>query len=130
VGAHVHKCRAFYWESLKMHAAYLKYTAFFSLALIAILVHWTTFEIRYIWYPGPTEYVFLRGGYAMCLIVILFLWAFFPSRLLVLSVAVITFLFPPLLRRDAFVPIDWSFAIFTQLSILLLVGVTELRLRL
>jgi len=113
-----------------MHTAYLKYGAFFMLALIACLAHWITFQLRYMWYPGPTEYVFLRGGYAICLILILLLWAFFPSRLLVSSIAVITFLFPPLLRRDAFVQIDWSFAISALPSILLLVGCTELRLRL
>jgi len=113
-----------------MHAAYLKYAAFFSLALIAILVHWTSFELRYMWYSGPAEYLFLRVGYAICLTIILLLLAFFPSRLLVLFVATITFLFPPFLRGDAFVPIDWRFAIAALPSILLLVGVTELRLRL
>jgi hypothetical protein len=113
-----------------MQTLHLKYAAFFFLALLAILVHWATFELRYMWYAAPTEYVFLRGGYAICLIIILFLWAFFPSRWLVLSVALITFLFPPFLRGDAFVPIDWRFAIYALPSILLLAGSTELRLRL
>ncbi len=122
------KCRAL--KSEWMHTAYLKYPAFALLVLIAALVHWTSFELRYMWYVGPAEYLFLRGGYAICLTIILLLLAFFPSRLLVLLVATITFLFPPFLRGDAFVPIDWRFAIAALPSILLLVGVTELRLRL
>ena len=117
-------------NGFKMHTAYLKYPAFALLVLIAALVHWTSFELRYMWYPGPAEYLFLRVGYAICLTIILLLLAFFPSRLLVLFVATITFLFPPFLRGDAFVPIDWRFAIAALPSILLLVGVTELRLRL
>src|SRR5216683_3345101 len=112
------KCRAL--KSEWMHTIYLKYAAFFFLVLIAALVHWTSFELRYMWYVGPAEYLFLRGGYAICLTIILLLLAFFPSRLLVLLVATITFLFPPFLRGDAFVPIDWRFAIAALPSILLL----------
>jgi hypothetical protein len=117
-------------ELLKMSMAYLKCAGFVIFAVIAVLIHWTSFELRYMWYPRSPEAAFLRTGYTICVGMIVLLWSFFPSRLLVLAVGVIAVLFPPVLRGDAFAAVDIRYMIAALPSILLLMAVTELRRRL
>ena len=68
--------------------------AFLLVAGVAFCVSIVLFEFRYVWYIHPSESMALRGGYALCALAIIALWAFLPSRVLVFSVAIAALLFP------------------------------------
>jgi predicted dehydrogenase len=59
-GLHLTRERRGGREVLNMRTAYLKYARFIILAAIAVLIHWATFELRYMWYPQPPEVAFLN----------------------------------------------------------------------
>lgn len=68
--------------------------AFLTVAGVAFCVSIVVFEFRYVWYIHPSESMALRGGYALCALAIIALWAFLPSRGLVFLVAAAALLFP------------------------------------
>ncbi len=105
---------------------------FLLLAVVALAVHMVLFSYRYMWYISAEEACFLWAGDTICLLAIIALWALFPSRFLIATISVIAFIFPPLVREDSFVSLSVGVAglLFSVLvSLLLLVGVTELRRR-
>jgi len=106
-----------------------KLLLFLFLSLVALIVHFAMFELRYNWYLDSAGVSFLRIGYAICLLAIIALWIFFPSRALVAGVGLASYIFPPLLRGDKFAFIDWKFAALMLLSVCLLLVATEVRRR-
>jgi hypothetical protein len=102
---------------------------FLLLAFVAVAVHLFLFAFRYGWYLQPDETRFLVVGYTMTVGALIALWIIFPSRLLVALAGLVAFLFPPVLREGEFVSLSLSFLPYVLLSILLLIGATELRRR-
>lgn len=102
---------------------------FFVVAILALVVHFLLFQLRYGWYLKADDFSFLLAGYAVCSLAVIALWALLPSRLLVAATGLIAFIFPPMLQGNKFVPLDVRFAGFVMLSLLLLVGATELQRR-
>jgi len=105
---------------------------FILLAAVAIGTHLFLFSYRYMWYVSNTDGAFLWAGYGVCLLAFVVLWARYPSRFLVATVCVVSFIFPPILGGDAFVPLTVGVAglgVSGLVSLLLLVGATELRRR-
>jgi len=96
-------------------------------AAIAIAVHFFVFAFRYMWYVKSDAAVFLLAGYAICMLLIILLWIFKPSPILVGIVGLAAFAFPPLLRSDDFVRWDAPFIGFVLVSLLLLIGATVVR---
>lgn len=103
---------------------------FLAVALLALGVNFMTFELRYMWYVSTNDAQFLRIGYFVCILSIVMFWLLFPSPILVAALGLMGLIFPPLLRSDVFVSVDWQFAGFVVLSLLLLVGATKLCQRL
>lgn len=103
---------------------------FLAVAVTSLAVHFLTFELRYMWYLDASNASFLRIGYAASLVVIIALWIMFPSSLIVAATAVVSFIFPPVLRGDVFISIDWGLLGFILISLSLLIAATELRRRL
>ena len=112
-----------------LNSTKFKLLAFLGIAIVSLTVHFLIFELRYMWYLNADNASFLRIGYAVSLIVIIGLWLMFPSRFLVATTAIVSFIFPPVLRGDVFVSPNWKFMAFVLISICLLMGTTELRRR-
>jgi hypothetical protein len=103
--------------------------AFIVAATIAIAAHFFVFAFRYMWYVKAGTVEFLLFGYGICLLLIILLWIFKPSTILVGTVGLLALVFPPLLRSDDFVRWDAPFIGFVLVSILLLIGATLVRSR-
>lgn len=103
--------------------------AFAALAAVALVAIWFVFELRYMWYVDAERFRFLRLGFISGVGLIVLLWAFYPSRILVGLVAIAIFVFPPALRSDQFVSLDLASFPWIVGVALLLVGATELRRR-
>ena len=102
---------------------------FFVTAAIAIAVHFFLFELRYVWYLNGDDFSFIRIGYGFFLIAVVLAWCFYPSRVLVSVIGAAAFAFPPLLRGEVFASMTIGMVPFVLLSVLLLLGATELRRR-
>lgn len=103
--------------------------AFLLAAALALTVLFLAFELRYMWYVSRENFIFLRSLFGISLLVIVLLWAFYPSRILVALVVLACFALPPLLRGATFVQLDAASLGAVLLCALLLVGATELRHR-
>ena len=101
--------------------------AFIVAATIAIAAHFFVFAFRYMWYVKAGDVGFLLLGYGICLLLIILLWIFRPSSMLVASVGLFALSFPPLLRSDDFVRWDAPFVGFVLASLFLLIGATLVR---
>ncbi|HEL5339979.1 TPA: hypothetical protein UOJ00_002976 [Stenotrophomonas maltophilia] len=101
-------------------------------ALLALVVHYFMFEMRYLWYVQVEQARLMRGIYAGVVAAILVLWALFPSRIAVGAVGLSGLYFPhlifasdarPLLGRE----ITLSGVAVTLVSVGLLVLATHFR---
>lgn len=104
------------------------FISFLVTAEIAIVVHFFIFELRYVWYLNG-DFSFIRIGYGVFLVAVVLAWCFYPSRVLVSAIGAAAFAFPPLLRGEIFASLTLGMVPFVLLSILLLLGATELRRR-
>jgi len=95
--------------------------------LLALAVHFGIFELRYTWYIKSQDASFIFGGYILSILLIGASWIWRPSRFFVGVTGLLALIFPPLLRSDAFAPVDAKFLTFVAASVLLLIGATELR---
>lgn len=107
---------------------------FLTSAALALVVHYFTFEMTYLWYVMVEEAHLMRSIYAMVVAVIVVLWVFFPSRIAIGLVGLFGLYFPhlifasdarPLLGRD----ITLSGFSVTLVSIALLIVATHFRLK-
>lgn len=93
--------------------------------LVICLIHYFFFELRYAWHNKPDDYFFLRHGYAIFLTSILFVAAFYPSKILVVLIVPSSLLFPPFLRNHVFVEPNLAMliviAVITMLFLLLMI---------
>ena len=96
---------------------------------IALAVSWLIFEMRYMWYVKSDDFEFLRNGFAGGAAIIVLLWLFYPSRILVGLTGMAIFVFPPLFDRSRFVPVDGAFFVWSCGALLLFLLATELRRR-
>jgi|GEM_PF-2262340 len=105
---------------------------FVIVALLALGVHFFMFEMTYLWYTQVEEARLMRGIYAAVVVVIVVLWALFPSRIAVGLVGLFGLYFPhlifasdsrPLLGRE----ITLAGIGVTLVSIALLVVATHFR---
>jgi hypothetical protein len=101
-------------------------------AVLALAVHYFMFEMTYLWYVQVEEARLMRGIYAAVVVVILLLWALFPSRIAVGLLGLVGLYFPhlifasdarPLLGREITLG---GFAV-TLVSVALLVLATHFR---
>ena len=69
---------------------------FFATALVALAVHFFMFEVRYMWYVTHEQAAFMRTVYAACILAIVLLWTFVPSRIGVAVICVFALFFPHL----------------------------------
>lgn len=106
---------------------------FFISAFLALGLHWFCFEMTYIWYPPRDAARFWREGYIAGTSVIVALWIFFPSRLLVALVSTFMMfsphLYPPGVVANMGRVIDIQTIGFALLIAAMFAGVTELRRR-
>jgi hypothetical protein len=102
---------------------------FLVVAAVALALHFFLFELRYAWYLNDDDFSFIRIGYGVFLLTVVVAWCFYPSRVLVSVIGAAAFAFPPLLRGGVFASITLGMVPFVLLSILLLLGATELRRR-
>ena len=98
-------------------------------AAISLFVSWFVFELRYMWFLSHHSFLFLRIGFLLCIGLIILSWAVYPSRLFVGLIGIALFIFPPILRSQAYVQIDGEFAVWLSGAVLLLVATTEIDLR-
>jgi hypothetical protein len=117
-----------------MHWSKSKLFAFIALALVALAVHFFLYEMRYMWHLQPDDYLLLRVVYAGCLVAIVALWLFFPSRTLVGLISFFALFFPHLLYASNTGPlmgreIDIPGIGVALVSVALFVAATELRRR-
>lgn len=98
-------------------------------ALAGILVHLSLFSFRYGWYADASNSTLLLVVYGGFLAASTCLWIFFPSRILVALLALVTFALPPMLRPRDFVALDVPFSVFVGMALLIIVGAVELRRR-
>jgi hypothetical protein len=103
---------------------------FLAVGITALLTNLLLFQLRYVWYLSSEDFTFLMGGYAACILGIILLWLRFPSRVLVATIALLVFIFPPLLDSYKYVNLDSDFFIFVLCNLLLFIIATELRRRL
>ena len=74
-------------------------------ARIAVLVIFVVvFDLRYIWYINASEFQLLASGLAIGLAAIVAAWAWYPSRVLTGSLALITMKFPLLFETSRTTP--------------------------
>lgn len=102
--------------------------SFLLVAVIAIIVHYFTFKLRYGWYTNSEEAAFLNAGFFLLFSVIFLQWVFFPTRIGVAIAGAAILVFPWALRPDAFPALDAPFVALSLIPIALLVGATHLRL--
>lgn len=55
------------------------------------------FEYKYMWHVTEAQFWILRGGFTAGVLVIIALWVFFPSYVVVAIVGLLTLLFPVIL---------------------------------
>ena len=103
--------------------------SFFIIAAISLLFHLFIFEFRYTWFLHTEESMILDIIYGAGAISILFFWVVYPSRILVVLIAFISYLLPPIINSKAFVSIDIQLMVFVIPSLLLFLVATELRQR-
>jgi hypothetical protein len=103
--------------------------AFIALAAVALVLHLLSFELRFRWYLSEKDSQFLTAVYLGCVTLIVLLWIFYPSRVLVATVAAATFFLPPAMRGDVFVAANPLFMLYVSFVVVLLVAATELRRR-
>lgn len=106
---------------------------FLIAAIAALALHFFLFEMRYMWYPPIEVFRIWRMGYIVCIAVIFALWAFFPSRVMVAIVGLVAIFFPHLYPSGVVDQmgrqLDLPSLGLALLSVLFLVGATELRRR-
>jgi hypothetical protein len=102
---------------------------FLVLSVVAMTLTFVMFKLRYGWYIGDNQAIFLNSGFATGGALIIFLWFVFPSRVATAALGAAIFLFPPLLRPDFFVPLDVAFGLYASIPLSLLVIAAHLRLR-
>lgn len=103
--------------------------AFLIVAVIAVVVHFLLFKMRYGWYTSNEEATFLNVGFFATLLVILFLWAFYPTRIGVALAGIATIVFPFVLRPQSFPTLNWGYVALSLIPLALLVFATYLRQR-
>lgn len=103
--------------------------AFAILAIMALVVSWFVFEVRYMWFVDIDNFRFLRVGFLVGIGLIIASWAIYPSRLFVAAAGISLFLFPPILRSSQYVPVDGAFLVWACGAIALLLVATELDIR-
>lgn len=96
-------------------------------AIIALVTHFALFKMRYGWYTTDEASAFLSIGYAICLLGVALLWAFYPSRVGVALFGIVALVFPFLVRPEIFVRPDLGFAAFATVPIALLIAATYFR---
>ena len=101
--------------------------AFISTAAIGLLAHGLVLELRYMWYLGPEDARIIRGVEVVVLVLLLFLWLKFPSRLAVAVVTTGGFAAPPLINGYIFVGWDLRFIPYLAIPVVLLVVATHIR---
>ena len=113
---------------MKRFAHILERTVVIGVCALSLFALVFTFELRYIWYVGHTDYLILRTGLAVCAIGIVVLWVFRPTRLGI-SLIALALLFYPQLVLSLRISLNLGFVAFAFLVVVLLVAATELRRR-
>lgn len=107
---------------------------FLATALLALVSHYFTFEMSYMWYARVEDARLMRGIYAVLVVVVALLWVFYPSRIAVGLLGVLGLYFPyfvfapsaaPLVGRE----IGLAGVGVTMISVALLVAATHFRLK-
>lgn len=73
-------------------------TLFIITAAIAILSQWILMAVRFSQPTTIENYNFLTYGYLILLMLVVVCWLFFPSRLLIFCISLISIFFPSLLK--------------------------------
>lgn len=102
--------------------------SFFVFAAVSLAVHLLIIDLRYRWFLNNEESRLLSIIYSVCIIFIILLWTFYPSRILTAIIAFLSYLLPPVIDGDTFVSIDLKLMVFVVPSILLFLLATELRI--
>lgn len=105
----------------------VKKASFLVLASLALWAYLLVFELRYHWYLSPHYSMLIRGTALMTVATIVILWAFFPSRGLVMLASVSGMLLPPIYDKNIFVKMDARFAVVVAFIVVLLFIATHLR---
>jgi hypothetical protein len=111
---------------IAMGSSELKTGGYLLASFVTLGIYFLIFELRYMWYLGASEFAFLRICNIACLLVIVALWAFFPSPFLVALVALLGLIFPPFYDQSTFATVDLRFAGVVLLGVGLLVAATYL----
>lgn len=106
-----------------------KIVLFCLLALGALAVHVFVFSFRYLWYLSPNEYAFVVIGYCLCAFGIIALWVFRPLPVAIGGLGGLALVFPPILRPQSFVGIDFIYCVYMLVAVAALVGATYYRRR-
>ena len=97
------------------------------LASVSLGVMLFVFEFHYMWFLRPSQAWALRVGFAVGVVSLIALWAFFPSYWAVIVVGAIIFAFPvfaPDMRPSS---LSLRLAIAMSISIAFLIATTALR---
>ena len=87
------------------------------------------FMLRYGWYTTPQNAAALNVGFGIFLVGCGIAWFIFPSKILMLAACLALFAYPPIYDIKDFVELDWKFAPFMAICVVLLIAAIELRRR-
>lgn len=97
--------------------------------VLGICATFFVFMLRYGWYTTPENAIALNVGFGIFLVGCGLAWFMFPSKILMLSVCLALFAYPPLYDASNFVGLDWKSFPFMALCVLLLIAAIEMRRR-